>query len=113
MKILNPRDFKYDADWMDDKELYARQSKEIDFVYAEYDILTNKLEPGENFSKAINNRRFLERGDGKYQILFLHDYLPESMKKWHGGHYVFQGLMSDFMPLYSAFKPQIRVLDNW
>jgi hypothetical protein len=113
MRIIDLKDFSYDTDWMDNLELRERKGREIGVVYVEYDELVSKLEPGESFIQAMYKRRILERDDGKYQIIFRHEDLPVSMKKWHKGDYIFKGLLTDLMPLRVAFQPQLRELDNW
>ena len=104
MRILSLKDleaYPYDSSWIFNLELSNRKGSEMAVVYAEYDKLVLSLEPGENFSKAIHNLQILERDDGKYQIIFAHEFLPESTQKWHEGDYIFKGLITDFMPLQS------------
>ena len=113
LKLNDLRVYTYDSSWMRDEVVTRRKGSEMGVVYAEYNELVPKLEPGETFLYAIHNLQILERDDGKYQIIFPHDALPKSMQKWHLGDFVFKGFITDFMPLRAAFLPQIRELDNW
>ena len=113
MKVLSLSDCEYDTSWMHDDAVSVRRSKELPELYSEYNYLVSKICSGENFSKAINNLHILERDDSKYQLIFLRDFLPASMKVWHRSDYVFKAIFSDFMPLQVTFQPQLRELDNW
>jgi hypothetical protein len=105
--------FKFNMDWTENKKLHEDWSKNALIFREELAKLEKAILPDETLVPSLGSAKVIQNSRGKFQIVFLFEYLPQSLADRFKDHIVFKAEFLDPRTASYSLMSPMRRLGDW